>query len=71
MGTHQSQGPPPEVKGEWTDYMRLMTRLVFGINLDRNFILNMDQMLVYFLMNAMKMLDLVEKKSTFACRWTT
>jgi hypothetical protein len=38
-----------------------MCRIILGSNRDRHVVLNMDQMLVYFLMNAKRMLELIKK----------
>ena len=52
MGTHTSQPPPAEVESKAFDFMRFMRRIVSGGNCNRRFVINMDQTLVYFLMNA-------------------
>jgi hypothetical protein len=52
------QHPPTEVKGKATDYMGLMHYLVVGINCKWHFIINMDQTLVYFLMDVKHTLEL-------------
>ena len=71
MGTHTSQRPPAEVEGEAFDFMRFMRVIVSGGNRDMHFIINMDQMPVYFLMNAKQTYEVVGKKqSTFARRRT-
>jgi hypothetical protein len=60
-----------------SNYMRLIRPLLFGPHRDRRFILNMDQMLVYFLMSTKRMLELVGKKTIHICtstndtRWAT
>ena len=67
MGTHTSQRPPAEVEGEASDFMRYMRVIISGANRDQHFILNMDQMPVYFSMSLKKTLELIGKKpSTFA-----
>ncbi len=63
MGTHLCQRKQDEVEAEASDYMRLICTLLFGPHCDRHFILNMDQMPVYFLMSTKKMLELGEKKT--------
>ncbi len=67
MGTHTSQHPPAKVAGEAADYMVYMHRMVDGSNHNWCFILNMDQMPVYFAMSTKHMLELFGKKQfTFA-----
>ena len=56
MGKHTSQRPPTEVESMAFDFMRFMCRIVSGSNRDRRFVINMDQMPVYFLMNTKRML---------------
>jgi hypothetical protein len=49
--------------------MRLMRRIVSGHNRDLRFIINMDQMPVYFSMNSKRTYEVIGKKqSTFARR---
>jgi hypothetical protein len=48
MGTHLCQRKPEEVETEASSYMHLIRTLLFGPHCDRHFILNMDQMPVYF-----------------------
>jgi hypothetical protein len=56
---------------EASNYMRLIHPLLFGPHCDRRFILNMNQMPVYFLMSTKRMLELAGKKtSLFAHRQT-
>jgi hypothetical protein len=63
MGTHTSQQPPAEVEGEASDFMRFVRVIVSGGNRDRRFILNMDQMPVYFSMSSKRTLELIGKKT--------
>ena len=49
MGTHTLQCPPAEVEGKAFNFMQFMRRIVSGGNRNLCFIINMDQMLVYFL----------------------
>ena len=63
MGTHTSQRPPAEVEGEASDFMQFMRVIVSGGNRDRHFIINMDQMPVYFSMSSKKTLELIGKKT--------
>ena len=56
MGTHTSQRPPAEVESKAFDFMRFMRFIVSGGNRDRRFVINMDQMPVYFTMSANKRL---------------
>jgi hypothetical protein len=63
MGTHLCQCKPEEVEAKASNYMHLIRPLLFGPHRNRLFILNMDQMLVYFLMSTKKMLELVDKKT--------
>jgi hypothetical protein len=48
MGTHTGQRPPAKVESKACKYMAYMRRIVLGGNRDRRFILNMDQMQVFF-----------------------
>jgi hypothetical protein len=59
MGMHESQRKPDEVAAEASDYMAVMRRLVDGPHRDRCFILNMDQTLVFFTINAKRTLEVV------------
>jgi hypothetical protein len=69
MGTHTGQHPPAEVESKAREYMAYMRRIILGGNRDRRFILNMDQMPVYFLMCAKGTLEVIRKKqSIFAQR---
>jgi hypothetical protein len=72
MGTHLSQRPPEDVLAEAKDYMRLIRPFLVGPHRDRHFIINMDQMPVYFAMNAKKHWSWwVQKQSTYAHQRTT
>jgi hypothetical protein len=62
MGTHLSQCKPEEVLAEAKDYMPLIYPFLVGPHLNRRFIMNMDQTLVYFVMNAKRTLELVGTK---------
>jgi hypothetical protein len=66
MGTHLCQRKPEEVETEASDYMPLIRTLLFSPHRDRHFILNMDQMLVYFLMSTKRTLELVENKTSIS-----
>jgi hypothetical protein len=59
IGTHLCQHKPEEVETE-ANYMRLICTLLFGPHCYRRFILNMDQMPIYFLMSTKRLLELVE-----------
>jgi hypothetical protein len=61
MGTHTLQRLPAEVECKALDFMLFMHRIVCGANRNRHFVVNMDQMPVYFSMNAKCMLELIEK----------
>ncbi len=63
MGTHQTQRKPEEVAVEALDYMNLIRALLLGPHRDRRFILNMDQMPVYFCMTWKKTLKVVGVKT--------
>ena len=70
MGTHVSQHPPPEVKSKTSNYMCCVSFHVDGMNWNQHFILKLDQMPIFFLMNAKRMLKVVDKKtSTSAHQW--
>jgi hypothetical protein len=73
MGTHTLQRVPAEVESKALDFMVFMHHIVFGGNCDRHFVINMDQMPVYFSMNAKRTLELTEEKnqSTFALQWAS
>jgi hypothetical protein len=62
-GTHVCQRKPEEVEAEASNYMCLICPLLFGPHCNRCFILNMDQMPVYFLMSTKKTLEVVGKKT--------
>ncbi len=63
MGTHLSQRKPDEVEAEAKDYMHLICPFLIGCHRDLRFIINMDQTLVYFAMNAKQRLEVVRKKT--------
>jgi hypothetical protein len=63
MGMHICQHKSEEVEAEASNFMCLIHPLLFGPHRDRRFILNMDQMLVNFLMSTKKTLELVGKKT--------
>ncbi len=48
MGPHTLQRPPAKVKSKALDYMQFMRQIVLSNNHDRHYVLNMDQMPVYF-----------------------
>ena len=54
---------PAEVANEAADYMVYMRQMVVGINRDWRYILNMDQMLVYFAMSAKHTLEVTGTKT--------
>ena len=56
MGTHTSQHVPAEVKSKAFNFMVFMHHIIFGVNCDRHFVINMDRLPVYFSMNAKRML---------------
>jgi hypothetical protein len=67
MGTHTSQQPPAEVECKAFNFMRFVRVIVSSGNRDRRFIINMDQMPVYFSMSSKRTLEVIGKKtSTFA-----
>jgi hypothetical protein len=70
MGTHESQCKPDKVAGEASNYMVVMCILVVGPHGDRHFILNMDQMPVYFTMSAKRTLEVVGVKTVHICTST-
>ncbi len=63
MGTHETKRKPEDVATEAVDYMNLMCPLLTGHHHDRHFILNMDQMPVYFCMMRKKTLDVIGMKT--------
>ncbi len=66
MGMHTLQRLPDEVEREALDFMQFMRQIVLSSNRDWCYILNMDQMPVYFLMNAKCTLELIlEKNGTY------
>jgi len=71
MGTHQSQRKPEEVTAEALDYMNLIRALVLGRHRDLRYILNMDQMPVYFCMTQKKTLEVVGVKTVHICTSTS
>jgi hypothetical protein len=48
MGTHMLQRPPAQVKSKALNYMQYMRQINLSNNCDHCYILNMDQMPVYF-----------------------
>jgi hypothetical protein len=77
MGTHLCQRKPEEVEAEASGYMCIIRTFLFGPHCNQRFILNMDQMPVYFLMSTKRTLEVVGKKtihirtSTNDTRWAT
>jgi hypothetical protein len=66
MGMHTLQRLPDEVEREALDFMQFMQKIVLSSNCDWCYILNMEQMPVYFLMNAKCTLELIlEKNGTY------
>jgi hypothetical protein len=63
MGMHTLQRPPAKVDSKAFNFMEFMHLIVSGSNRDRRFIINMDQMPVYFTMNAKKTLKVISKKT--------
>ncbi len=63
MGMHLCQRKLEEVEVEASNYMRLIRTLLFSPHCDQHFILNMDQMPVYFLMSTKRMLEVVGKRT--------
>jgi hypothetical protein len=63
MGTHLSQRKPEDVEAEVKDYMRLICLFLIGCHCDLCFIINMDQMPVYFAMSTKRTLEVVGKKT--------
>jgi len=63
MGTHETQRKSEEVEGEAKDYMHLIRPFVIGSHHDPRFILNMDQMPVYFSVNSKRTFELIGKKT--------
>jgi hypothetical protein len=63
MGTHTPQCPPAKVGSKAFNFMRFMRRIVSGGNHERRFVINMDQMPVYFWINAKQTLEVVDKKT--------
>jgi hypothetical protein len=71
MGMHETQRKPKEVAAEALDYMNLIRALLLGPHCDRHFILNMDQMPVYFCMTRKKTLQVVVVKTVHICTSTS
>ena len=63
MGMHELQCKPKEVEGGAKDYMRLIRPFFIGSLCDLRFVLNMDQMPVFFLMNSKRTLEFIGKKT--------
>jgi len=63
MGTHTSQRPPAAVEGEAFDFMKFVRVVVSRGNRDRRFIINMDQMPVFFSMSSKRTLEVIGKKT--------
>jgi hypothetical protein len=62
-GTHLLQCKPEEVEAKAQDYMRLIHLFLIGPHCNLRFIINMDQMPVYFAMNAKITLEVVGRKT--------
>jgi hypothetical protein len=67
MGTYMLQCPLAEVESKALDYMQFMHQIVLSNNCDRRYVFNMDQMPVYFLMNAKHTLELIRKQMVHIC----
>ncbi len=65
MGMHELQRKPDDDTTEALDYMNLMNSLLEGPH--RHFILNMDQMLVFFCMTEKMMLEVIGVKTFHIC----
>ena len=63
MGTHETQRKPEDIATEASDYMNIMRPFLEGPHHDRRFILNMDQMPVFFCMTRKKMLEVIGVKT--------
>jgi hypothetical protein len=70
MGMQVCQHKPDEVEVEASDYMHLICPLLFGPHRNQRFILNMDQMPVYFLMSLKKTLEVVGVSTDHICMST-
>ena len=70
LGTHESHRKPDDVVTEALDYMNLMRPLLEGPHCDRHFILNMDQMPVYFCMMQKKTFEVTGVKTIHICKLT-
>jgi hypothetical protein len=62
IGMHELQRKPNNVMTEALDYLNLMCPLLEGPHRDRHFILNMDQMPVFFCMTQKKTLEVIGVK---------
>ncbi len=67
MGMHLCQRKLEEVEAEASNYTYLICPLLFGPHHNWHFMLNMDQMPVYFLMNTKRTLELVGRKTIHIC----
>jgi hypothetical protein len=67
MGTHVTQCKLKDVATEASDYMNLMRPFLNGLYCNQHFILNMDQMPVYFSMMAKRMLDVIGIQTVHIC----
>jgi len=63
MGTHETQHKSKDVATEASDYMNIMRSFLEGPHRDRCFILNMEQMPVFFCMTRKKMLEVIGVKT--------
>jgi hypothetical protein len=71
MGMHLCQCKPEEVEAEAGNYMCLICTLLFVPHCDRHFILNMDQMPVYFLMSTKGRWSWLKKKRSISAHQRT
>jgi hypothetical protein len=63
LGTKVSQRPPAKAIQEVMEFQQFIKPMLLGLERDLHFIINMDQMPVYFLMHPTRMLYVLGKKS--------
>jgi hypothetical protein len=63
LGAKVSQHPPAETIQEAMEFQQLIHLMLLGPECDLHFIINMDQMAVYFLMHPTRTLDVLGKKA--------
>jgi hypothetical protein len=70
MGTHETQRKSEDVATEASDYMNIMRLFLEGPHRNWRFILNIDQMLVFFCITRKKTIEVIGVKTVHICMST-